>query len=149
MNPYKLADDGLCTYCGVARPLDDSGTWYDQTNWEAGGYANAVRVTCMPNEPEGAHGHRHIIVERLVIYRPDSTRLAEALETQADPRIGTRGEIEACLSYGYSDQNFNGVDPAMFEFAVPDSRTVATAASDTEEAIWALLARLVGRDSCA
>jgi hypothetical protein len=159
MDPYTLASDGLCHYVGDGTPLDYDGAWYESSHWESDGYADCVRITCMPDGPDGG---RHCIIERLTINRPDDKGLARALEScgATEFRGHVNAEIEACLVYGHYDPNCSdwreasslgfiilddGEDAAdCAEYARIHGATIAT-----EDDIWIVLAKLVGRGSCA
>jgi hypothetical protein len=166
MDPHKLAADGLCRYFGDVNPLDHDGAWYEPTEWESNGYANCVRVTCMPEGPDTVWAHA-VIIELLTINKPSAKGLADAMAScgvACGQPSSVFVEIEACLGYGHYDPNNSDYrNPQAHHLVIVDDDRDLTdgdraaiarycrihnATESTEDAAWAILSDWVGRHSC-
>ncbi len=158
-DPYALAEAGICHYYGDCNPLDYDGAWYESANWDRYDYANCVRVTCLPDGPDGG---KHLIVEKITINKPRDMKSAlDSFGIEGADRDNIHAQIEACLGYGHYDPSQgDGCDPSSLSVVIPDDEDEEAGAFKdycrihgavivTEMEVWEVLSDWVGRHSCA
>ena len=101
LDPHKLVSSNLVAYTGDVSLIEHGGTFYDYSQWEDNGYASAIRVTPLDDNPDGG---LVVVVERITINKPADMKPAlDCCGVTLDPDCphNTHYEIEACLAYGH------------------------------------------------
>jgi len=126
-DPYKLAQENGLQYSGDIN-LEYGGLFFATVDWQAYGYADAVRITDL-DSATGFHGG--VLIERIAILAPDTPeKLKSCLSV-----IGAGNEeptpelvIEAALAYGLYDP--------VSDFTGPHSEIVTTDPENWEYDGW-------------
>ncbi len=156
IDPHKLASDGLVHYCGDVDPISHDGFWYDSDEWESNGYANAFRVT---NMPDGPHDGMFICLEYITALKTNQLQHAmDSCGLEGDDRNNSRAQIESAIYYGCYDPTSDPYTPAQQLYVIPDDEENMTDCTDFAEIhgadivtlsqLEAIITEAVAKNSC-
>ena len=97
-DPHTMAKGLGLEYSGDMN-VEHGGLFFDTENWQADGYATAIRITDLGSACgfEGA-----VLIECITVLKPSDIGWASSFigwEGEADSRV----EIDACMAYGHYD----------------------------------------------